>query len=234
MDVQTNQTIREIVQGCPAAVPVFETFGIDYCCGGHRSLADACSKKNIPLSDVLSALGSAAAGRPAVDDAKWMSAPLSELTDHIVATHHVHEIHELARLTALAEKVFLRHGQNHDELGGLRDLVNAISSEMTAHMLKEELVLFPQLAKLQSQSRVNASGSLSMPIRHMMEEHEDTGELLEQVRKLTNDYQPPNTACMSYQALFHGLADLEKDLHQHIHLENNILFPRALAFETVH
>lgn len=238
--IDTSQTVREIVQQCPAAVPVFEALGIDYCCGGNRSLEDACDRKKIPLDQVFSNLMDALVARPAKDDSQWMISSLSRLADHIVEQHHTYARRELTRLTALAEKVFLRHGDKHPELGRIRDLVNAIASEMSTHMIKEEQILFPRLKSIEDAASSGQTpapaffGSLINPIRHMMEDHDDTGELLQNIRSLTNDYPPPMGACMSYQALYRGLSDLERDLHQHIHLENNILFPRALEFEKTH
>ncbi|MBV9085019.1 MAG: iron-sulfur cluster repair di-iron protein [Acidobacteriaceae bacterium] len=237
MGIDTAQTVREIVQQNPAAVPVFEALGIDYCCGGGKSLEDACKTRNLPVDKVLTDLRDALVARPTKDDAPGMTSALSDLADHIVAQHHNYARRELTRLTSLAEKVFLRHGGKHPELGHIRDLVIAMSSEAFTHMLKEEQVLFPRL-KTMEQAATNGTpppqaffGALINPIRHMMEDHDDTGELLRNIRSLTNEYQSPAGACMSFQALYHGLADLESDLHQHIHLENNILFPRALEFE---
>ena len=238
--IDTNQTVREIVQQCPATVPVFEALGIDYCCGGNRSLEDACDRKNIPVDRVLADLTDALISRPSKDDSQWMISSLGTLADHIVEQHHSYARRELTRLTALAEKVFLRHGDKHPELSQIRDLVNAMASEMSTHMLKEEQILFPRLRAVEEAAQQGVTpapaffGSLINPIRHMMEDHADTGELLQNIRSLTNDYAAPVGACMSYQALYHGLSGLERDLHQHIHLENNILFPRALEFEKAH
>ena len=240
MSIDSTQTVRDIVQQHPAAVPVLESLGIDYCCGGGRSLEDACRKGNIQVDKVLSDLAAALVARPSKDDAAWMSSTLSKLADHIVQQHHAYSRRELTRLTALAEKVFLKHGNKHPELAQVRDLVNAIASEMSTHMLKEEQVLFPRLKLIEGAANNGTKpmpaffGSLINPIRHMMADHDDTGELLRSIRAISDGYQPPAGACMSYQALYHGLADLEGDLHQHIHLENNILFPRALDFERVH
>lgn len=237
MTLDSTQTVREIVQQCPAAVPVFEALGIDYCCGGNRSLEDACKKEKIPLNQVLSDLSCALETRPAKDDGQWMTSSLGELADHIVEHHHGLARRELPRLAALGEKVYLRHGQNHPELARIRELVNAIASEMSTHMLKEEQVLFPRLKVIEEAASNGTTpppaffGPLINPIRHMMGDHDDTGELLKTIRALSNNYEPPVGACMSYQALYHGLSDLEADLHRHIHLENNILFPRALEHE---
>jgi regulator of cell morphogenesis and NO signaling len=235
--IDTTQTVREIVQQHPAAVPVFEALGIDYCCGGSKSLEDACRKRNVPLGEVLANLASALVPRPGKEDAQWMTSSLGELADHIVQQHHSYARRELGRLNALSEKVLLRHGNKYPELAQIRDRVNAMASEVLTHMLKEEQVLFPRLNTIEEAARNGTnpgpafSGSLINPIRHMMEDHDDTGELLRSLRSLSYDYQSPEGACMSHQALYRGLAELERDLHQHIHLENNILFPRALEFE---
>lgn len=233
MTIETTQTVREIVQQNPASVPVFEALGIDYCCGGGRSLEDACRSKNIALGEVLSRIEEAKTRPSGEGDPEWQNAPLGELADRIVEKHHSYATRELTRLSALAEKVFLRHGERHPSLEKLRDLVNALAAEMCAHMLKEEQVLFPTFKLMEKMALSGAamspySGSLANPINRMMEDHDDTGELFNSIRQLTNNYVPPVGACMSYQALYHGLADLERDLHMHIHLENNILFPRAL------
>jgi regulator of cell morphogenesis and NO signaling len=238
--IDTAQTVRAIVQEHPAAVPVFEALGIDYCCGGGKSLEEACKKRNIPLDRVLTDLAHALVPRPSEEDGHWMTCSLGKLADHIVEEHHDYSRRELNRLTALAEKVFLRHGDRHLQLGRIRELVNAMANEMSTHMLKEEQVLFPRLKTIEEAATNGQTpppaffGALINPIRHMMADHDDTGELLRSLRSLTNDYQPPAGACMSFQALYQGLADLERDLHQHIHLENNILFPRALEVEKVH
>lgn len=235
--VNITQTVREIVQEHPAAVPVFEALGIDYCCGGNKSLEDACRRSNVSVDSVLSDLAGVLAVRPAKDDTQWMTSSLGELADYIVQQHHAYARRELTRLGALSEKVFLRHGDKYPELGQIRDLVNALANEVIAHMCKEELVLFPRLKTIEEAAGNGTApapaffGPLTNPIRHMMDEHDDAGELLRSIRAQTHGYLSPAGACMSYQALYHGLADLERDLHQHIHLENNILFPRAIEFE---
>jgi regulator of cell morphogenesis and NO signaling len=239
MSIDTTQSVREIVQQHPGAVAVFEAFGIDYCCGGSKSLEEACRKDAIPLEAVLAKIAEALAVRPAKEDAQWMSSSLAELADHIVEQHHAYARRELVRLSALAEKVFARHGDRHPELGRIRELLGTMANEMLTHMLKEEQVLFPRLKTIEQAARQGAPlapaffGSLINPIRHMMADHGDTGELLRLIRLASNNYQPPEDACLSYQALYHGLADLERDTHRHIHLENNILFPRALELEKI-
>lgn len=239
MNLDATQTVAEIARQYPAAVSVFEALGIDYCCGGNRSLEDACAKKKVSLNLVLSHLSNALVTRPTQAERHWMTSSLADLSAYIIEQHHAFAKRELPRLAALAVKVEKRHGHVYPELHKLRELVDAMSSEITIHMLKEEQVLFPRLKLVQDSAQAGVTpppaffGALINPIRHMMSDHDDTGELLRSIRALTNDYKLPDGACMSYQALYQGLEALGKDLHQHIHLENNILFPRALEFEKV-
>ena len=240
MTLDSTQTVREIVQQCPAAVPVFEALGIDYCCGGEKSLEDACKKQNVPLSQALKDHSDALVVRPGKDDKRWTTSSLGELAAHVVEQHHAYAKRELPRLVALATKVHTRHGHAHPELNQLRELVDALRSEMSPHMLKEEQVLFPRLSAMEQAALTGSSlepaffGALINPIRHMMRDHDDTGELFKSIRRVTHDYKLPDDACVSYQSFYQGLIDLEKDTHRHIHLENNILFPRALEFEKAH
>lgn len=237
MNLDTTQTIGEIVRQYPATVPVFEALGIDYCCGGRKSLEEACAKGNVSLNLVLSDLASALVACPAPDEQHWMTSSLAELSAYIVEKHHAYAKRELPRLATLGAKVQARHGQRHPELDKVRELVDAMDSETCTHMLKEEQVLFPRLKIVEEAAHAGVApppaffGALINPIRHMLSDHDDTGVLLKSLRNVTRDYTLPEGACMSYQALYHGLEAIEKDLHQHIHLENNILFPRALELE---
>lgn len=237
MNLDKNQTVGEIVRQHAAAVSVFEALGIDYCCGGNKSLEDACAKENVSLNLLLSDLSSALVTRPAEDERHWMTSSLAELSAYIVGQHHTYAKRELPRLAALAAKVQTRHGKVRPELHKVRELVDAMSSEMCTHMLKEEQVLFPRLKVVEEAAHAGVApppaffGALINPIRHMLSDHDDTGVLLKSLRSLTQGYRLPEGACMNYQALYQGLEELEKDVHQHIHLENNILFPRALEFE---
>lgn len=240
MNLDSTQTVAQIAREYPASVAVFEAFGIDYCCGGNRPLEAACARQNVSLNLVLSHLSSALVARPAENESRWMTVPLSELAAHIVDVHHAYGKKELPRLAALASKVETRHGHSHPQTHQIRELVQTLNAEVSTHMLKEEQVLFPRLKKIEEAAEAGVKpepaffGALINPIRHMMSDHDDTGEILKSLRALTHGYQPPEDACMSFQALYHGLEALEKDMHQHFHLENNILFPRALAFEQAH
>ncbi len=227
----TQQTVRDIAIQNPATVRVFETLGIDYCCGGRRPLQEACDLAQVPIDKALEML--AAAG---VDDSpaeeSWSSRPMRALTAHIVTKHHSFVREEAPRLCALAEKVISRHGATHPELLSIRDNFRALSDELHAHMLKEEQILFPFIDNIDTASRPGACfGSVEFPIERMLAEHDDAGALTAQIRSLSNNFQAPDGACPSYRGLYQGLADFERDLHHHIHLENNILFPRAIEAE---
>lgn len=240
MPLNATQTVREVVQQHPAAVPVFEALGIDYCCGGGKTLKDACAGKDVPVDRLLSDLANALVTRPTPEDRRWMTSSLTELAQYIVDQHHAYAKRELPRLAALSAKVHQRHGHMYPELNQLRELLETMNAEIVSHLLKEEQVLFPRLKTIEDAAQAGLKpppaffGSVLNPIRHMMSDHDDTGEQLRTVHALTHDYTLPDGACMSYQALYQGLSDLERDMHQHIHLENNILFPRALEFEKAH
>lgn len=236
MNLKTGRTIREIAIENPAAVRVFEALGIDYCCGGNRSLDEACRRASVPPDTALRLL--AMAGRqsgPREDD--WSGASLSELIAHIVEQHHSYVRREAARLFPMLDKAVARHGAAHPELKHIRDLFGPLADELFSHMMKEEHVLFPYLVRMETAlhdgSRPPAAtfGSIEFPISRMLAEHDDAGELLRQIRTVSSDFHPPEDACATYHALYHGLEEFERDLHRHVHLENNILFPRAFAME---
>ncbi|HUY95164.1 MAG TPA: iron-sulfur cluster repair di-iron protein, partial [Terracidiphilus sp.] len=231
-----TQTVREIALEQPASIRVFEQFGIDYCCGGRIPLDEACARKNVALGSVIEALEKASA-EPIAQPDKWASAPLSELATHIVNTHHAYVNRELPRLAQLADRVVNRHGDTRPELPLIQAKVAQLAQEMTEHQAKEELILFPHISRLESAIRggnpkpQGCFGSVSNPIAMMTREHDSAGALMAELRKLSQDFTPPAGACPTYIGFYAGLREFEQDLHQHIHLENNILFPRAIALE---
>ena len=233
--LEPNKTVRDVVLENPEVTRVFEKVGIDYCCGGERSLSDACASAGVTLEDLNQSLTLTGISREVKTDFRSIS--LTELIDHILNTHHVFTRSELERLSELMTKVYLKHGQNHHELAQLQSLFDALSAELEPHMMKEERVLFPYVMAMEeavSNQRTRETplfGTVANPVRMMMFEHDNAGYVLKQMRQLTHDYTPPTDACMSYRALYQALDAFEKDLHQHIHLENNILFPRALTRE---
>jgi regulator of cell morphogenesis and NO signaling len=241
MSVSTEKTVRDLAVESSSATRVFEKLGIDYCCGGNQPLEEACKAAGLPLQQVLDALAEAARSASASQSQKsWQQESLTELIDHINRTHHKYVREEIARLGPLFEKVCGVHGQNHAELLQLRNTFAALAQELGMHMMKEEVVLFPYILRMEEAVIANESvlpppfGSVQNPINMMEQEHDSAGSALRTMRQASNGYIAPAEACVSYQALYRALAGFEADLHQHIHLENNILFPRALAMEQSH
>jgi regulator of cell morphogenesis and NO signaling len=233
-----KETVGDIAVRVPGATRIFEKVGIDYCCGGHTPLHDACEKAGIDLDVMLASLrtlehGSSQSGARTV----MASAPLGEIVDHILATHHAFTRQELERLGKLFEKVCAAHGERHPKLIELRSLYKRLNDDLQPHLLKEERVLFPYIVELARAAEQRGPapfapfGTVRNPVRMMGIEHDEAGELLKQIRQLTNNHIPPPGACASFHALYQALERLEQDLHEHIHLENNVLFPRAIDME---
>ncbi len=233
----TTKTVREYALEIPAATRIFEKLGIDYCCGGGKSLSEACAKAGVAVDAVLGSLQTNS--RSAEDSAvnEWSSASQSELIAHIVQKHHVFTREELERLDALLAKVCGVHGQNHPELFHLQDQFGKLRGDLEPHMLKEERVLFPHIIRMEEAAAKNQPlpaapfGTVRNPVRVMMAEHDAAGSILGRMREVSSDYAVPADGCISYKTLYGALTSLEGDLHQHIHLENNILFPRAADLE---
>jgi len=233
-----TKTVRELALEIPNATRVFERLGIDYCCGGTKSLEEACSAANLPIDDVIRTLESA--GEPSATPAEhdWPSGSLAELIDHIVKTHHRYTRDETARLEPLLEKVCSVHGKNHPELLAIRDTFGGLVEELTVHLMKEEKVLFPYIVRMEEavlqKEPVLPSpfGTVQNPVHMMTLEHDSAGDALRRIREASQNFNVPADACISYRTLYQALDALEADLHQHIHLENNILFPRAIEMES--
>jgi len=237
MTITAAQTVGQIATDAPGATREFEKLGIDYCCGGTRTLGEACAQANVNLDDVLARLQRNAAAPSPVGEQDWQTWSLSDLIAHINGTHHVFVRSECPRIQALAVKVVKVHGKNHPELLAVQDQFSALVGELRAHLMKEEQVLFPYVVRMEQSVLAGQPvppamfGTVVNPIRMMMSEHDGAGDALRQLRSLTRDYEAPPDACISYRTLFAALQEFEADLHQHIHLENNILFPRAAAME---
>ncbi len=224
--------IGEIVAEKLSRSRVFERYGLDYCCGGHVPLDKACREKGIDPKEVLDALSKSDTEVKDGDNADWRKAGLTELADHIEATHHTYLKKELPRLNGLMEKVVAAHSGRHHELLKVAGTLNALTSELTEHLAKEEQMLFPIIRQMDSTGDTEFHcGEVANPIRVMEMEHNNAGNALANLRSLTNDYQTPEDGCPTYQALFAGLSELEFDIHQHILKESSILFPRAMALE---
>jgi regulator of cell morphogenesis and NO signaling len=236
MQTTTERTVREIAIENPASVTVFESLGIDYCCGGRRPLSEACASAHVEMERVLRLLEAARRGSQATETGDWSGKPLSDLIGHIVGKHHGFVRRELPRIAPLLAKVAAKHGATHPETTEIEALFAAVGQELSAHLLKEEQVLFPYIVNLE-QAGVSGPrpaacfGSVERPIATMMAEHENAGALLARIRELSHGYTAPADACPTFLAVYHGLEEFERDLHRHIHLENNILFPRAIELE---
>lgn len=232
MPATLQRTIGELVAERPARARVFEGFHIDYCCGGKKPLADACQAKGIDPQVVLNMLAIVDENAPA-QERDWNKATITELCDNVESTHHAYLKENFPRLEFLARKVADRHGDHLPDLIALRDTFLAMKDEMETHMLKEEQILFPLCRKLDRGDAAAAShrGSVQNPIRVMMQEHDHTGAALEKIRELTNGFVPPEGACNTFRAYYDALAELERDMHRHVHKENSVLFPKAVEAE---
>ena len=241
MSMTAEKTVRELALENPAATRVFEKLGIDYCCGGNKSLEQACRAANLSMDEVIDSLEMADHSARAVQAVReWQMEPLSDLVSHITNTHHKFTREELARLAPLLDKVCSVHGTNHPELHRVRTSFQGLVQELTTHMMKEEKVLFPYIVRMEEAVIQKEPilpppfGSVQNPVSMMEHEHDSAGNALRAMREASSGYTTPPDACISYQTLYKALAEFETDLHQHIHLENNILFPRAIAIEKTH
>lgn len=236
MKLNSEMTVKEIAVSSPAATRILEKAGVDYCCGGSQSLSDACTEAGVSAEEILARLRvNGEAARP--EDGDWLSATLGELTEHIREKHHGYVRKAIPRVCALLERVKEKHGANHPEIAAIEGLFLQLGREMIAHMQKEEIILFPYIERLELSRREGAIlerpffQTVRNPIQMMVNEHEAAGDLAKQIRQASSEYAPPPDACASYQRLYSELHEFEADLHQHVHLENNILFPRAIEME---
>jgi regulator of cell morphogenesis and NO signaling len=232
--ISSQMTVREVAAQVPESTRLFETLQIDYCCGGNRPLTEACASAGVEVDSVmkqLSVLDKSAPTERAVD---FQKLSLTQLITHIVDTHHAFTKSEMSRLRALVTKVIGAHGANHPELLTVGELFQRLCADLEPHMFKEEQVLFPYIIRMEKAETVLLApfGTVKNPIRMMMMEHDTAGDILRKLRAVTSDYRVPSDGCISYQTLYQALQGLEKDLHQHIHLENNVLFPKAVELES--
>ena len=222
MTITADLPVGKLATEQPLATRVFARHGIDYCCGGGRPLVDVCNEKGLNPAAIVEEIEKELSV-PGEPTERWDNAPLPELIDHILSAYHVPLWEELPRLEAMARKVLSVHGDKQPEmLRGIVEVYAGLKAELDQHMKKEEQILFPMI-------KAGQGTMAGPPVDCMHQEHETAGEALRRLRLLTNNYEVPEGACNTWRALWHGLAALEQDLHQHIHLENNILFPRARA-----
>ncbi len=235
--VEAAETIADLVLAYPAGAAVFSKHGIDFCCGGHRSFADVCAEAKLDpetLKAEIRATTGASSGIPAKANV-W---PLDFLADYIVQNHHQYVAEAIPDITQLLNKVVMVHGPQHPELTTVQEAFQDVSRELQMHMIKEERVLFPAIRQLvhaqksgDTKSYSPPFGSVADPIQMMEHEHADAGSALETIRKATNNFTVPADGCSSCTLLYQQLEAFEIDLHQHVHLENNILFSKAITME---
>lgn len=231
--IAVNRTVGELVREQPNRARVFESLGIDYCCGGKKTLEDVCAGKGLNAEEVMARLQALDSEGSESTEVDVDAMPLDALANHIVATHHAYLKRELPRLNEMVQKVNRVHGDKDSRLADLERTLYTFTRELDMHMMKEEQVLFPAITTLaHSDAAPNFMfGSVAHPIQMMESEHDSAGDGLEQMRKLTDDFTPPDWACNTYRAMLDGLVRLEADMHQHIHKENNVLFPKAIELE---
>ena len=230
-------TVREIVAQDFRAAAVFERHGIDFCCGGNRTVAAASQERGVAVDTVLAELATACAAS-ASDAPRYGTWDLPTLVSYIVANHHGYVRGAIPPLVAHTQKIAAVHGERHPELRSVEALFDQVAQEMMAHMFKEERILFPfivAMAEAAAQERPLPGapfGTVEGPIRMMEHEHESAGGAMARIRELTGDYTPPDDACTTYRVCLQELKAFEDDLHVHVHLENNILFPKACVLES--
>jgi regulator of cell morphogenesis and NO signaling len=230
MTILLETTVAEIAAAFPPTIRVFQRHGLDFCCGGKRPLAQACREHGLDAESVRGELERTvqAAPPPARD---WTREPLAALIEHIVTYYHARLRAELDRLLPMADKVERVHGERHPEAAVVNTTLRALAADLEPHMMKEEVVLFPYVARLASGDGGGTPFATYGPIPVMEAEHEAAGRLLETLRHTTEGYTAPEDACLTFRGLYSGLAELEAELHEHIHLENNVLFPRVVELE---
>jgi regulator of cell morphogenesis and NO signaling len=231
--IDVQMTVGEFVRQLPSRTRVLENLGIDYCCGGKKTLAEASREKGLDPATVAAVLAAAEKAAEPSGQADLAKMTMTQLADHIEQTHHVYLKRELPRLVEVSRKVASVHGEKSSDLQELSQVVGALSEELFNHLAKEEEILFPALRELERVGCISHAcfGTVRNPIRMMEHEHDNAGEMLARMRKLTEDYSVPEWGCNTYRAMVDGLRQLEADLHQHIHKENNILFPMAVEAE---
>ena len=230
MEIRTTSTLAELVDVAPGLAREFERLGLDYCCGGGQTLADACAERGLDATALAADLSTdAGTSTPAA----WTTMDATELVDHLEQTHHRYLWDELPRITALVDKIVSVHGERHPELAEIASCYGTVRADLEPHLLKEERVLFPMVRELVASTEMPSfhCGTLRNPISVMLTEHDTVGDLLARLRRLTSDYAPPADGCATYAACFAAMAELEADTHLHIHKENNVLFPLVVRLE---
>ena len=230
MKIDESMTLADAVDAFPQLAREFERRGLDYCCGGGRSLGDACALVGLDPAVTVAELSQLEASSAS---AEWTAMTADTLVDHIEATHHRYLWDEMPRVTTLVDKIVSVHGARHAELVEIASCFAQVRADLEPHMLKEERMLFPMIRELATSTDMPSfhCGSLRNPISVMLSEHDAVGDLLSKLRRLTAGYTTPADGCATYAACFAAMAELEADTHLHIHKENNVLFPLVLQLE---
>lgn len=232
MSINENDTLGTIVANNISTSKVFDKYGLDYCCGGEKTLQEVCVERNIDIMNLIEDLNNGDSLSNGVDYNSW---PLDLLIDYIEKKHHRYVREETPLISERLVRLCHVHGDKHPELHQIKQLFEDSGKELFIHMQKEETILFPYIRNLVGTKGVNPAiipfGSLKNPIAMMKKEHEFEGERFNKIREISNQYTCPKDGCNTYLATFQLLKDFERDLHLHIHLENNILFPKAIKLE---
>ena len=224
--------VGELVAERPSRARVFESYGIDYCCGGKRPLDEACTIRQVAVDEVAAALAKSDGEQASDGQPDWTIAPLCDLIDNIVETHHGYLRRELPRLYALNSKVLAAHGAKDENIGLCLAVFRDLCAEMRSHMMKEEEILFPAIRQIEAGTAGHfCFDTIASPIEVMEAEHDSAGDALARMRALTVGFTPPEGACNTYRVWLDGLAILERDMHTHVHKENNVLFPMVDGIE---
>lgn len=228
--VDAETKVGEVVAERPWVASILEEYGIDYCCGGSRTLAEVATKAGLPVAGLLDRISRASLNETSLEP-DWTKVSLNDLSGHIIRAYHTPLCYDLPRIMRLAEKVASVHGEKHPEMIEVRDIFAHFKGQLELHMQKEEMILFPAICKLElgEAAVFGCGGGIEHPIEVMLQEHDDAGQALERMRSLTGRYTAPEDACNTFKILLYCLARLESEMHHHVHKENNILFPRALA-----
>jgi regulator of cell morphogenesis and NO signaling len=239
MKLNPEMKLKDVVLEYPLAAEVLERAGLDYCCGGNQTVGQACSHVGVASKDLLDQLKDAAKqGGPEAEN--WKARSLSELTQHIVKKHHEYVREALPQIHQHLARVLDAHGKNHPEIAQIQGLFRQLGDDMMEHMQKEEYLLFPCIEQFEQALERGLAvpppffGTVRNPISMMLKEHDSAGDLVNAIRRLTHDYQPPEDACTTFVLSYKELLGFDRDLRQHVHLENNVLFPRAVELEAKH
>jgi regulator of cell morphogenesis and NO signaling len=237
MEIRSQTRVADVATEYPATIRVFQRYGIDFCCGGKRALRDVCDEKNVKFDQLKEDLDVAVTS-PRDQGPAWHAWSVTEVITGILDRYHRPLDEELPRLAQMMQKVLSVHGERHPELVEVSEIFGTIRNELRPHMRKEEQMLFPYLVRMEAVALAGAAlgreaqlGSVAGPIAAMEADHEDVGRGLVALRERTTGYRAPADACNTFRGLYHGFEELERSLHEHIHVENNILFPRAAQVE---